>query len=257
MKLGNVVNFNTANLKLVIEYDGKNYSGWQRQKKLKSIQQTIEDALSVLFPGEKITIMGAGRTDAGVHAYGQAANFRVCKAKYNSFGKNKLIYSLNALLPDDILIKKLKLVPDDFNSRFAAKSREYIYKITRFRKAIDREQLYFIKYDIDLDKAKDFCKVISGLHSFKSLCKNKTDKHHFNCNVMKVDIIKRKNGVLEFKIVANRFLHSMVRAIIGAMLKVSSGKMSLNEFIQKFKKGDQIKTQYVPSNALFLSKVNY
>ena len=84
----------TVNLKLVIEYDGKNYSGWQRQSKLKSIQQTIEDALLVLFPGERITIIGAGRTDAGVHAYGQAANFRVSKAKYNSFGKNKLFYSI-------------------------------------------------------------------------------------------------------------------------------------------------------------------
>ncbi len=246
-----------VNLKLVVEYDGKNYSGWQRQSKLKSIQQTIEDALSVLFPGEKITIMGAGRTDAGVHAYGQAANFRVSKAKYNSFGKNKLIYSLNALLPDDILIKKLIAVPIDFNSRYSAKSREYIYRITRVNKAIGREQLYYIKYDIDLVAAKDFCKAINGWHSFKSLCKNKKDDHRFNCNVMKVDIRKQKDGIIEFKIVANRFLHSMVRAIIGAMLKVASGKMSLNEFTQKFKKGDEIKTQYVPSHALFLSKVNY
>lgn len=246
-----------ANLKLVIEYDGKNYSGWQRQTKLKSIQQTIEDALSVLFPGEKITIMGAGRTDAGVHAYGQVANFRVRKEKYISFGKNKLVYSLNALLPDDILIKKLKIVPEGFNSRYSAKSREYIYRITRIRKAIDREQLYYIKYDIDLDVAKEFCKTIVGLHSFKSLCKNKTDDHHFNCDVMYVGIRKRKDGVIDFKIAANRFLHSMVRAIIGVMLKVSSGKMSLNEFIQKFKKGVEIKTQYVPSHALFLSKVNY
>jgi tRNA pseudouridine38-40 synthase len=245
------------NLKLVIEYDGKNYSGWQRQTKLKSIQQTIEDALSVLFKGEKITIMGAGRTDAGVHAYGQAANFRVSKEKYKAFGKNKLIYSLNALLPDDILIKELKTVPEDFNSRYSAISREYIYRITTTRKAIAREQSYYIKYDIDIKAAKDFCKTIEGWHSFRSLCKNKKDDHGFNCNVMKVEIRNKKDGILEFKITANRFLHSMVRAIIGAMLKVASGKLSLNEFIQKFKKGDEIKTQYVPSHALFLSKVNY
>ena len=246
-----------ANLKLIIEYDGRNYSGWQRQSKLKSVQQTVEDALSVLFPGKKVTIWGAGRTDAGVHAYGQAANFKVSKEKYKAFGRNKLIFSLNALLPDDILIKKISIVPDDFNSRYSAKSREYIYRITKNRKAISREGLYHIRYDIDPSAAKQFCKSIKGVHSFKSLCKNKNDKHGYHCNVLDAGVKFKKDGIIEFKICANRFLHSMVRAVIGAMLKVSSGKLSMAEFKQKFKKGDEIKIMYVPSNALFLSKVNY
>lgn len=246
-----------VNLKLVVEYDGKNFSGWQRQSKLRSIQQTIEDALMVLFPGEKISIMGAGRTDAGVHAYGQVANFRVSKEKYKAFAANKLVFSLNALLPDDILIKKISKVPDDFNARYSATSREYIYRLTKKRTAILRDQLYHLRYEIDPILAKQFCKNIVGWHSFKSLCKNKEDKHGFKCNVMYSDVKFRSGGVIEFKICANRFLHSMVRAVIGAMLKVASGKLSLNEFTQKFKKGDEIKIMYVPSNALFLSKVNY
>jgi len=246
-----------VNLKLVIEYDGKNYSGWQRQKKEASIQQKIEDSLKILFPGEKVTITGAGRTDAGVHAYGQCANFKVNKKKFKTFGINKLVHSLNALLPDDILIKKLSIVPLSFNSRYSAKSREYIYRFTTVKKAIDREGLYHIKYDIDLDKAKEFCKVIEGAHSFKTLCKNKTDDHDFYCNIVYARVSKKTGGIYEFKIAANRFLHSMVRALTGAMLLVSSGKMSITEFTQKFKKGDEIKIQYVPSNALFLLKVNY
>lgn len=246
-----------VNLKLVIEYDGKNYSGWQRQKKDKSVQQQIEDSLNILFPGEKVTITGAGRTDAGVHAYGQCANFKVSKKKFSSFGKEKLIHSLNALLPDDILIRKLSVAPENFNSRYSAKSREYIYRVSNVKRAIGREGIYHINYDIDTALAKEFCKVITGAHSFKALCKNKTDDHDFYCNVKTAFVTKRSGGIIEFKIVANRFLHSMVRAVVGSMLKVSSGKMSLTEFTQKFKKGEEIKIQYVPSNALFLLKVNY
>jgi tRNA pseudouridine38-40 synthase len=255
--LSSIKNDELVNLKLVIEYDGKNYSGWQRQEKVKSVQQTIEEVLSKLFPGEKISLAGAGRTDAGVHAYGQCANFKVSKAKYKNFGIKKIFKAVNALLPDDILVKKMNIVPLEFSSRYSAKSREYIYRITTKSTAVNRDRLYQIKYDIDLDKAKEFCKLITGVHSFRSLCKNKTDEHDFKCIVTLAKIIKKSEGVLEFRITSNRFLHSMIRAIIGAMLKVASGKMSIHEFIQKFKKGDEIKITYVPSHALFLSKVNY
>lgn len=246
-----------VNIKLVIEYDGKNYFGWQRQKKDKSIQQTIEDALTIIFRDEKVTIVGAGRTDAGVHAYNQCANFKIDKKKFEIAGIKRLYSSVNGLLPDDIVVKKINIVPIDFSSRYSAKSREYKYRITGTPRAIDGDKLYCIKHGFDMKAAKGFCKEIKGKHSFRSLCKNTDDDHGFMCDIKNADVKIRKDGIIEFTISANRFLHSMVRAIVGAMLKVASGKLSLNEFTQKFKKGDEIKTQYVPAKALFLSKVNY
>ena len=247
----------TVNLKLIIEYDGKNYSGWQRQKNEPSIQQKIEDSLAVIFKGEKITITGAGRTDAGVHAYAQCANFRIDNTRLQQTGTERMKLSLNALLPDDIVIKSVNKVNAGFSARYSAKKREYIYRISENSRAIDREKVFNIKGSFDINIARKFCKIISGNHSFKALCKNKSDDHGFRSIVYKASVSKNKNGIIEFKICANRFLHSMVRALAGAMIKTATGKLSLEEFTEKFKKGDEIKIQYVPSNALFLSKVTY
>lgn len=255
-----------VNLKLVIEYDGKNYFGWQRQSAKPTIQHTIEKSLQVLFPGEKIQLAGAGRTDTGVHAMNQAANIKLGKgalARYSTKagtakqGVDKLAYSLNSILPDDILIKKISKVNGDFHARYSAKSRRYRYFITTQRHALDFDKLYFIKTKFDIDLAEKFCKLIQGAHSFKSLCKNKTDEHDFYCDVKSVSVKKLKEGIIRFEIEANRFLHSMVRAVIGAMLQAASGKMELSEFRKKFIKGEDIKIQYVPANALYLVKVNY
>ena len=248
---------NTINLKLVIEYDGKNYSGWQRQNKQKSIQQTIEDALQVIFRGEKITLNGSGRTDAGVHAYAQCANFKIDKHVFESVGLKRLKVSLNALVPSDIVIHEIKKAPPGFHARFSAKKREYIYRFSRRPKAIERHTVYLLKDSFDINTAKEFCRIITGNHSFRSLCKNKEDDHGFRSIVYKAEVKKKKNGIIEFRISANRFLHSMVRALAGAMIKTAAGKVSLAEFTKNFKKGDEIKIQYVPSNALFLSKVTY
>jgi len=245
-----------VNLKLIIEYDGKNYFGWQRQRSKKSIQQTIEKSLQVLYPAEKIKLAGAGRTDAGVHAINQAANFKIAKKSYKRLGFNKLRYSLNSLLPGDIAVKKISRVSSDFHARYSAKSREYRYLLCTEKKAIFADKYYQIKTKFDIDLAKEFCKLLAGVHTFRSFCKNKTDDHDFLCNVKYAGIRKVK-GSLVFEICANRFLHSMVRAIIGAMIKTAAGRLSLKEVNSKLKKGDELKIQYVPAYALFLVKVNY
>jgi tRNA pseudouridine38-40 synthase len=245
------------NLRLTIEYDGKNYFGWQRQKSKPSIQQTIEKSLQVLFPGEKIKLIGAGRTDTGVHAYAQTANFKIRKKSFEKYGKSKLVYSLNAILPDDISIRKLSTAKDDFHARYSAKSRVYKYCLCTEKHAIERDKCYNIKTKFDIDLAKEFCKLLSGVHSFKGLCKNKTDEHGFLCKVKYAKLKKLRTGIIEFEICASRFLHSMVRAIAGTMIKIASKKLSIKEFQQKFKKGEEIRIQYVPANALFLAKVNY
>lgn len=251
------MNSQQVNLKLLIEYDGKNYSGWQRQKTHRSIQQTIEEKLSVLIPGERITLNGAGRTDAGVHAYGQCANFKTNKSSIEKKGTGRFLVSLNALLPDDIVVKQLKAVPGDFHARYSAKSREYIYRLTETKRAIEADKLLLLKTGFDIKAAKSFCGLIKGNHCFRSLCKNKTDEHDFRSIVYSCNVKRRRDGVIEFTISANRFLHSMVRALVGAMIQVAAGNLTKEEFIDKFKNGDEIKIQYVPAKALFLSKVTY
>ncbi len=251
-----------VNLKLVIEYDGKKYCGWQSQSassKSKTIQQTIEESLQVLFPEEMIKLYGAGRTDSGVHAYAQVANFRVLKANFDRLGRERLQKSLNGILPNDIAVKGVNSVNDRFHSRYSAKERVYRYFITYEKKGLYGNKFYFIKpnLNIDIDLAKDFCKLLAGSHSFRSLCRNKEDRHDFLCDVKYAKLRKLNKTDIVFEICASRFLHSMVRGIVGAMLSVSTGKMSIKEFTAKFRKGEKIKIQYVPANALFLMKVKY
>ncbi|RPI12607.1 MAG: tRNA pseudouridine(38-40) synthase TruA [Ignavibacteriae bacterium] len=244
------------NIKLTIEYDGKKYFGWQRQKNKPTVQQSIEEALQLLFSGEKITLIGAGRTDTGVHAYGQVANFKIKKSSLKVKLKD-LIHILNAMLPQDITIKKAELVEQDFHSRYSAKARIYKYYVTETKRSVNADKYLFIKTKFDIALAKEYCKLLTGIHCFRSLCKNDTDKHDFQADVKYVKVSRKRDGIIEFEICANRFLHSMVRAIIGAMIKVASGKMELKEFKNKFEKGEEIKAQYVRSNALFLYKIIY
>jgi tRNA pseudouridine38-40 synthase len=250
------------NIKLIIEYDGKNYAGWQKQKNKsqKTIQETIEHSLQVLFTKEKIKLIGAGRTDAGVHALNQAANFKIRKSVFPG-GKisslNRLTHSLNSILPADIAVKSVKVVNDKFHARFSAKKRVYKYLLTTAKRAYNADKYFRLKTKFDIDLAKEYCKFIEGEHSFKQMCKNREDKHGFMSNIFYARIKKRKDYVIEFEICANRFLHSMVRAIVGMIIEVASGKISLKEFITKFEKGEPLKIQYVPSNALILDKIIY
>jgi tRNA pseudouridine38-40 synthase len=250
-----------SNIKLIIEYDGKNYFGWQRQKNKPTIQETIENSLLVLFPETKIKLTGAGRTDTGVHALNQTANFKIAgrllEKKFVDL--NKLVNSLNAILPEDITVKSAKKVEPDFHSRYSAKRRAYKYFISVRKKSFNGDKYYHLKTRFDIDLAKEFCKILIGRHSFKSMCKNKSDKHGFMSDVYYANVKKQpgEDGVIAFEICASRFLHSMVRAIVGMMIKVASGSINIEEFKTKFIKGEQLRIQYVPSNALILDKIIY
>lgn len=248
-----------CNIKLIIEYDGKKYAGWQIQKNKPSVQETIEHSLRVLFHKDNIKLIGAGRTDSGVHALNQAANFKIGKDVFSGGIKtiDNLVYSLNSILPEDISIKKAGFVSVNFHARYSAKKRVYRYLLTTGKRGFNSDKYFRIKTKFDIDLAKEFCKFIEGMHSFKSMCKNREDRHDFMSIVYYAKLKKRRDGVFEFEICANRFLHSMVRAVVGMMIKIASGKISLNEFKTKFKKGEQLKIQYVPANALILDKIIY
>ena len=246
-----------VNLKMIIEYDGENYYGWQKQKNKNTVQGELEKAISILFPGEKINIHGAGRTDAGVSAYGQCANFKISKNSFRKFSCSTIIYKINSLLPYDIAVKKISVAPEGFHARYSAVSRTYKYFFTQCKKGIMGSKYYFIKNKFDYDKANQFLNMITGNHSFKSLCKNKSDRHNFLCNIYSAAVKKLQFGVIEFSITANRFLHSMVRAIAGVLIKVACSDVHPEDIYKKFINGEKIVIRYLPPGPLFLFKVNY
>jgi tRNA pseudouridine38-40 synthase len=239
---------------MTIEYDGVDFNGWQRQKNTRNtIQEYIESSLKSLLK-QDITLTGAGRTDADVSAFNQVANFKTEK----EFEFKKFLYSMNSILPDTITIKKISKVPPDFHSRYSAKKREYIYKISFRKRSIEGRYFYKLIYDIDFKLIDKFIKELIGYKSFKSLCKNKTDKHNFCCNVSSITYkYSKAKDELIFKIISDRFLHSMVRGIAGCMVDVGRGRLDFEETKNSFQKGEKIKATYLPGNALFLKKIYY
>jgi tRNA pseudouridine38-40 synthase len=243
-----------TNYKLVIEYDGRKFFGWQRQKNTKeTIQQYLEESIEKLLK-EKIKITGAGRTDSGVSAYNQVANFKTSK----KFVHSNFLYSLNSILPAEISIKSVSKAAGSFHSRFSAKKREYFYLITTRKKAIHSVDYYYLKYDLDFNIAGKLIDFLLGNRYYRSLCRNKEDKHNFECNLSGLNYrVSRSKNEIKFNISADRFLHSMVRAVIGAIIDTARGKFDLNEVIRKIKKGEKLRTIYLPPNALFLNKIIY
>lgn len=242
------------NYKLIIEYDGRKFNGWQKQKLTgNTIQEHIESSAEKIL-GRKIKLIGAGRTDSGVSAYNQVANFNLNeKLNLNKFG-----YSLNSILDASVTVKKISIVKPEFHSRYSAKKREYIYKVTTRKKSIEGDYFYRIGFKPDFKVIDRFFAYLKKQRNFKSLCKNKEDKHNFNCllYVLKYKIIKSKDEII-FTITASRFLHSMVRAVIGCALEAGRGKLNLEFIKDKIQKGEKINVKYVPANALFLKKIYY
>lgn len=243
-----------VNYKLTIEYDGRKFNGWQRQKSTaNTIQEQIELSLEKLLK-KRINVIGSGRTDAGVSAFNQIANFHF----EGSFNRVKFKYSLNSILPPEITIKKIQIEKPEFHARFSATRRQYFYKICIDKRSLRRDEFLKINFIPDFIEIDKFQKFIKDQKKFRSFCKNKEDKHEFMCDVTEFDFkySKLKKEII-FTITASRFLHSMVRALIGCALEIGRGKIKFNEIKEKIKKGEKIRIHYLPANALFLNKIYY
>lgn len=242
------------NYKLIIEFDGLSFNGWQKQLFTdNTVQDQIEIAIRKILKKD-IKIIGAGRTDAKVSAYNQTANFFY----EDKLDLKKITNSLNSVLPETIAIKNISVVSKIFHSRYSAKKREYIYKICLGKKAVSGNYYHRINYIPDFNKIDKFIKFIKKVRNFKSLCKNKDDIRKFECVIFdfRYKFIKSKKELI-FTISANRFLHSMVRAIIGSALDIGRGKEDLINVIKKIEKGERLGIPYLPGNALFLNKIYY
>ena len=242
------------NYKLEIQYNGKNYAGWQIQANASTVQQTIMDKIETLTK-EKVNLIGSGRTDAGVHALGQVANFRTeIELDLGQFN-----YSLNSLLPHDISVINSELVSESFHSRFDAKKRAYIYLFTQVKSPFYNEYANYVKWlnDDHIKKLIELSKLLTGSHDFTSFTKKQAENDNKICNIIDINWRRSKNLSI-FYIQADRFLHGMVRAIVGTLLFAVSNDLSNDYLIDVLKAEDrEAAAMSAPAKGLFLYKVRY
>ncbi len=241
------------NLKITIEYDGTNFVGWQRQTHGRSVQEEIETALQKLC-NEPITITGAGRTDSGVHARGQVANFKTT----SSFPNEKFLYSLNSILPEDITLKNIEEVPLEFSARYSAKERLYHYHISLAKTSIERMYCWQVHYPLNFELINIATQILLSTQDFQSFCKVESEVEHYRCSIIKAEWEKLENSRWIFKISANRFLHGMVRAIVGTLIDVGRGYTTIEQFHFIIdSRNRQNAGMAAPPHGLFLMEVKY
>ena len=235
-------------------YNGTRYCGWQRQPNGLSIQQCVEEALYTL-QRQPVCIVGAGRTDAGVHARQMAAHFDLEKPIDDL---DRMAEKLNCLLPDDIVIERIVCVKENAHARFDALSRTYRYSITERKNPFNYEQVSRMSLKgIDFSLMNEACAILREYTDFTSFSKLHTDVKTNNC---RIDYARwdKENDLWVFTITANRFLRNMVRAIVGTLLEVGKGKYSLSDFRQVIEaKNRCLAGASVPAKGLMLVEVGY
>ncbi|HOO83454.1 MAG TPA: tRNA pseudouridine(38-40) synthase TruA [Prolixibacteraceae bacterium] len=209
-----------------LAYRGTRFHGWQIQPNAISVQEELNKALSVLTR-ETVNVVGAGRTDTGVHA-----SFFVAHVDLQNelADPAQLAYKMNAFLPDDIRIDSMFLVEGDFHARFSAVSRTYRYYIASRKELFQHEFSHYVPYNLDLDKMNEAAKTLFDYTDFTSFSKLHTDVKTNNCVIMDAFWSLNDNGLLVFEVKADRFLRNMVRAMVGTLLEVGKGRMSIAEF---------------------------
>ena len=243
------------NIKMILEYNGARYHGWQRQANRLTVQEVLEEGISTIAQ-EDIRVIGSGRTDAGVHALGQVANFRT----NSNIGQRGLIQGINSLLPWDIAVKELAETDASFHARYDAKSKIYLYQIYpgSVRSALYRHYAWFIREPLDIEKMKEAAQQLQGTFDFSSFCAaNCGIKNHVR-TVMSVDIAIDRRGMVKFSIEADGFLKYMVRNIVGTLVDVGRGKLSSSELMIIVEAKDRKRAgQTAPAHGLFLKEVKY
>lgn len=241
------------NIKLTIQYDGSNYCGWQKQPDSLGIQGNIENAIYDITK-EKVSITGSGRTDAGVHALGQVANFKI----NSSIPVDKIPNALNAKLNKDISIIKAEEVDEDFHSRYSANGKRYRYMIYNHthRNPIYSKHSYHVKYDLDFKKMKEEAKSFIGTYDFKGFMSSGSSVKDTVRTIYDIELVKNENLII-IEVEGNGFLYNMVRIIVGTLVDIGRGRIntSLKEIISSQDRGMAGHT--APAHGLFLKKVDY
>jgi tRNA pseudouridine38-40 synthase len=235
-----------------ITYHGTKYHGWQSQSNAVGIQQVVEDVLSKLLQ-EKVTVTGSGRTDTGVHCVQQFFHTDINK----SFAINDLIIRLNSFLPGDIAIRSIRKVMPGASARYDARERTYEYHITQVKDPLKNGLAFYFFKPVNLSTLQKAAALLTGTHDFECFSKVKTDVNHFICDVKRAEW-NQKGHELVFTITANRFLRGMVRAVVGTLLDVGVGKLTIEDLKSILKSKDRKKAgMNVPPEGLYLTKVKY
>lgn len=236
--------------KVTVEYDGTNFLGWQIQPGKRTVQAVLKDAIEK-YTRQRIRLIGAGRTDAGVHAVGQVCSFNLSK----DVPADELYYRLNRILPEDIGIKKIIGISDGFNPRRDAIWRRYRYYISESPRPLLRHFHYQYHRRLNIDILNRAARLFLGRHDFTSFCKRKSLKEDNRCKVY-VSRWFRYGEALIYEVMADRFLHHMVRRMVGIMLAVEGSKLGLTR-IKAFLNDKENVRFSIPACGLVLNEIRY
>ena len=233
-------------------YQGKSYHGWQKQPNAKTVQEVLENAFSLLLR-ETVSLTGAGRTDAGVHAMEMFAHFDSDVA----FNDHELIHRLNSFLPEDIAIGGIYEVPADAHARFDASERKYEYWIVQNKNPFLVDAAYYVKYPLNLEQMNKAAAILVGYKDFECFSKSNTDVKTYLCDIRKAQWTN-EGDKLVFTITADRFLRNMVRAIVGTLISVGLGKSTLSDMESILASKDRGEAGVsVPAKGLYLKTIKY
>jgi tRNA pseudouridine38-40 synthase len=242
------------NIKLTIEYDGTNYCGWQTQSGPTTVQETVSKTLTKIV-GHQVTLYGASRTDSGVHARGQSANFRTS----SQMTPAQFIKALNSSLPGDIAVRAAKSVPESFNAMHKARSKHYRYTILNspVRSALDRNFYYFAPYKLSVNRMRQTLKYLVGRHDFRAFASKSSGRENCVRKIYSIRISKQ-GAYININIKGNGFLYNMARTIVGTLLLIGQGKMKPEAIKTIIRSRVRKKAgPTAPAKGLCLLKVNY
>mgnify|MGYP000856279988 FL=1 len=234
-----------------VEYDGSKYGGWQRQPNAVTIQELLENAFETALR-VPVSITGAGRTDAGVHAKGQGAHLDVEKP----VDIRRCECSINALLPREIAIYNLQQVNDSFHARYSAISRRYVYRMCTRKRPLSFQRAWFLFYGVNWDLVRDNLQFLEGTHDFTSFCASGSETPNNICTIKKVSL-EDEQGFIQFTIEADRFIYKMVRTIVGTLIEIGRGKLKLSIKDIIAAKNRVLAGETAPPFGLFLENVFY
>jgi tRNA pseudouridine38-40 synthase len=241
-------------VKLILEYDGSRYAGWQRQPDQPTIQEAVETAVLQLTQAT-VSVIGAGRTDSGVHALGQVASFRIERP----WTPREWIRGMNARLPEDIAVRSAEVLPDDFHARYAARGKLYEYRILNRgeRPAVDRAYVWHVHKTLDQQAMEHAATFLVGSHDFSSFEGSLTDNEDPVCDLRQLSL-SRQGDLLTIHAYADRFLKHMVRSIVGTLVEVGHAKRKPEAVKAILAAKDRTAAgRTAPPQGLFLVRVDY
>lgn len=242
---------------ITFSYDGTNYCGYQKQPNKRTIQEEVENVLTKINGNKKVIISATGRTDAGVHALNQKAHFDLDK----KFDINLLKKSLNKMLPEDIYVKKIEIVADDFHARFNVKAKEYIYKINLGEyNPLEKNYVYQYNKRLDVSEMERALKYLEGEHNFKSFTKANDKKDNYNRTIIRATLERNPKNVNELiiSLIGNGFMRYMVRNIVGLLIEIGEGKRKSEDVFKILSAENRTASgKTAPPNGLYLNDVFY